>query len=473
MNIEHNTSAPHRPFDPQLTEKLRTWVHTHWENILADLTDLVAIPGIAFPGYDREPLDRSADAVADLLSRTGFDEIHRLHETHDDGTPGGPAIIVRRKPAPGHKTVLLYAHHDVQPAGAIALWDTDPWKAEEINGRLYGRGTADDKAGIMVHTAAFAALSELLGDDFGVGITIFIEGEEEAGSPTFRKFLETNKALLQADVIVVADASNWAVGTPALTTSLRGLVDGEIQVRVAKHAVHSGMFGGPMLDAATVLARVIAQLHDDEGNVAIPGLEQKYFSDIEYPADEYRQQSGAVDSLQLAGEDAIADALWNKPALNIIGTDITRLSEASNTMIPVASAKFSLRLGPGMDPEQAMQGVTNYIEGLSALGAEVTVKPGELGQPFHTDTTAPAASIMMQALHTAWGVDPVETGSGGSIPFTADLNAVFPDAEVLITGIEDPDTKAHSANESLELTDFAHAIVAEALLLAGLNNPTE
>jgi cysteinylglycine-S-conjugate dipeptidase len=457
------------PLDDATVARIAAAVDERMPETLSTLKDLVAIPGIAWDSFDREPLEHSARTVADLVRGLGVEDVEVLTEIRRDvhGTerPGGPAVVGRRPAAPGKPTVLLYAHHDVQPVGEEALWETEPFSAVEKQGRLYGRGAADDKAGIMVHLAALKAMLDA-GADSGVGVTFFIEGEEEAGSPTFRTFLEKHREKLAADVIVVADSANWKVGVPALTTSLRGLVDGTIGVRVLGHAVHSGMFGGPVLDAPTLLARLIATLHDDEGNVAIAGLEQRDHATIEYPEADFRADASVLGSVRLAGTGSLADRLWNKPALSIIGTDVTRLEVASNTLQPEARAKFSLRLGPGMDPAAAMAAVKAHVEEQDLFGAEVIFEPGERGLPFSTDTSAPAARTMLASLREAWGVDPVESGMGGSIPFTADLMEVFPAATILITGVEDPDTRAHSANESLHLGDFRHAVVAEALLLA-------
>ncbi|MDI3331057.1 MAG: dipeptidase [Micrococcus sp.] len=452
---------PEQP-DRDLISRLSDAVDALMPQAIATLEDLVAIPGIAWDSFDREPLERSARTVADLVRGLGLDDVEVLAE---DG--GGPAVVGRRPAAPGQPTVLLYAHHDVQPVGDRSLWHTEPFTAVERDGRLFGRGAADDKAGIMVHLTACRALLDA-GADTGIGVTFFIEGEEEAGSPTFRAFLDKHRDKLAADVIVVADSGNWKVGVPALTTSLRGLVDGVIGVRVLDHAVHSGMYGGPVLDAPTLLARLVATLHDEQGNVAVAGLDQRHHATIEYPEADYRADASVLESVRLAGSGPLADRLWNRPALSIIGTDVPRLEVASNTLQPEARAKFSLRLGPGMDPGQAMAAVRDHVMGQDLFGAEVIFEPGETGQPFATDTTAPAAQAMLASLRDAWGVEPVETGIGGSIPFTADLVEVFPEATLLITGVEDPDSRAHSANESLHLGDFRNAVLAEALLLVRL-----
>ena len=461
------TSTPESSSSLPDEAALRASVAAAFPRIKEDLINLVAIPGIAWDSFDLANLDRSAEAVAALLRGAGLQDVQILR-VEQDGKPGGPAVVARRPAQEGKPTVLLYAHHDVQPPGDPALWETEPFIATERNGRLYGRGAADDKAGIMVHVGALRALDEVLGDESGVGITLFIEGEEEAGSPTFRRFLETHRELLKADVIVVADSGNWKVGTPALTTSLRGLVDGAFEVRVLGHAVHSGMFGGPVLDAPTLLARLISTFHDEQGSLAIDGLAGFDDAAVDYPEQDFRADSSVLDSVRLAGTGSIASRLWTKPALSIIGIDVPSVALASNTIQPSARAKFSLRLAPGQDPEAAMDAVARHLEAHRPFGAEVVFTPGERGDAFATDTSAPAAQTALWALETAWGTTPVELGVGGSIPFIADLVEVFPAAQILITGVEDPDSRAHSANESLELGDFEKAILAEALLLARL-----
>lgn len=447
---------------------LRSSVDSAFPRTIDELKSLVAIPGIAWEAFDPAHLDRSAEAVASLVRSTGIEDV-RILRVDNNGTPGGPAVVARRPAAAGKPTILLYAHHDVQPPGAPELWESEPFVADERNGRLYGRGAADDKAGIMSHVAAFRAVSDVFGEDFGVGITLFIEGEEEAGSPTFRRFLEEHRELLHSDVIVVADSSNWKVGVPALTTSLRGLVDGTIGVRVLEHAVHSGMFGGPVLDAPTLLSRLIATLHDDDGSVAIEGLLAYDTAEVDYPEADYRADASVLDGVVLAGTGSLASRLWTKPALSIIGIDAPSVEMSSNTLLPSARAKFSLRLAPGQDPQEAMDAVERHIQAHAPFGAEVTFTPGESGNPFSTDTAQPAAQIALWALRTAWGTDAVEAGIGGSIPFIADLTEVYPDAQILVTGVEDPDSRAHSANESLHLGEFSRAVLAEALMLARLN----
>ena len=466
MNDSHPALSAVDPHSADFVAQVKHWVDQHFEQIVAVLKDLVTYESLAFEGYSRAPLDDSAKVVAELFRDVGLEQVQRLTEQGDDGTVSGPAVLGHRPAAEDKPTVLLYAHHDVQPVGDLQAWQTDPWRATERDGRLYGRGTADDKAGIVVHHAAIQALDQLLGTDHGLGLTVFIEGEEEVGSPFFTQFLDSHRQLLKADTIIVADSANWSVETPALTTSLRGLLDGEIVVTVADHPVHSGLFGGPIPDAITVLSRIIAQLHTAEGDVAIPGLQQTRWAQVEYDDTDYRLQVGAVDGLELIGTGNLADRLWNKAALNIIGVDAKTIQESSNSIVHTARAKFSMRLGSGMDPEEAFTSLRNYVHALKAWGAQVDVQLGEAGKPFVVKSETLGSKMMRQALTDAWGTEAIETGLGGSIPFVADLVAAFPEADILLTGVEDPDTRAHAPNESLDLSVLRHAIEAEILLLA-------
>lgn len=454
---------------PEAIAALRASVHEDFRQTVAELIELAKIPGIAWAAFDQSNLDRSAEAVAALIRSIGVDDVQILREAKSDGSPGGPAVVARKLAAPGKPTILLYAHHDVQPPGDPALWNSEPFNPVEKDGRLWGRGAADDKAGVLAHVAALRAASKVFGADFGVGVTLFIEGEEEAGSPTFRTFLEAHQELLRADVIVVADSGNWKVGVPALTTSLRGVIDGVVEVEVLEHSVHSGMFGGPILDAPTQLARLIATFHDANGTVAIEGLHIAADPAVDYDENDFRADASVLAGVELAGEGSIAARLWNRPALSITGFDAPAVAVSSNTINARAAAKVSLRLAPGDLPERAMQALAAHVAKHAPKTARVTFTAGEEGSAFATDTSAPAAQDMLWALQTSWGVPAVEAGMGGSIPFVADLTELYPSAQILITGVEDPDSRAHSANESLHLAEFEKAVLAEALLLARLN----
>ncbi len=424
-----------------------------------DLERLVRIESVSADPARHDEVRRSADATATLFRDEGFD-VDILT------APGGLPAVVARKPAPpGTPTVLLYAHHDVQPEGVHDDWQSEPFEPTERDGRLFGRGAADDKAGIAAHLAAVRAL----GDDLAVGVTVFVEGEEEIGSPTLDALLDEHRELLRSDVIVIADSTNWDIGTPALTVSLRGLADCVVEVRTLDHAVHSGMWGGVVPDALTALCRLLATLHDDEGNVAIAGLTSSSAAQLDYPEDRLRAEAGVRDGVQLVGSGSIVDRLWARPAVAVIGLDATSVADASNTLIPASRAKISLRLAPGDDAAMSLIALRDHLVVHAPWGAEVTVTDGDLGEPFAIAADGPAYDAVRAAFTEAWdGVRPVDIGVGGSIPFIAAFAEVYPDAAILVTGVEDPDTRAHGANEGLHLAEFARVCLAEALLLATL-----
>ena len=272
---------------------------------------------------------------------------------------------------------------------------------------------------------------------------------------------------LSADLIIVADSANWAVGTPALTTSLRGVVDLVVEVRALDHAVHSGLFGGPVLDALTQLSRLLATLHDERGEVAVEGLHRAADPSVEMDEADYRHDAGVVEGAELSGEGPLAARLWTRPALSVIGIDAPTVREASNTLVPVARAKVSLRIPPGEDPARAMDALAAHLEAHAPATAEVTIRRGEQGRPYSAPQASPAMDLARRSFARAWGNDAVDTGLGGSIPFIADLLEVFPQADVLVTGVEDPESRAHGIDESLHLGEFAKVCLAEALLLLG------
>ena len=438
-------------------ERIRAAVDRVLPEVMRDLEDLVRIPSVSADPGRFDQVRRSAAATAQLLTDAGFPDVQTL--TADGGQPA----VVARLPAPhGAPTVLLYAHHDVQPEGAAADWLSEPFTPTRRGERLHGRGAADDKAGIAAHLAAVRAFE----GQPPVGVTVFVEGEEEVGSPTLAAFLAEYAELLAADVIVIADSGNWAVGKPALTTSLRGLADAVVEVRTLQHAVHSGMFGGPVPDALTCLCRLLASLHDDAGNVAVAGLRSGTVSDLDYPLDRFRAESGLVDGVELIGTGSVVERLWSRPALSVLAIDAPRVDDASNTLVPVASAKLSLRVPPGNDATAALTALTAHLEAHAPWGARVSVTPGHTGQPFAVNASGPAYDAARSAFRDAWdGEEPVDIGVGGSIPFIAAFAEAFPDAAILVTGVEDPDTRAHGANEGLHLADFERVCLAEALLL--------
>ena len=429
-------------------------------SVRRDLEDLVRIESVWADPARRPEVQRSADAVAKLLSEAGFSDVQIVSEG------GAPAVIARHPAPPGSPTVLLYAHHDVQPEGDHGQWQSPPFEPTERDGRLYGRGSADDKAGIATHLAAFRAH----GGAPPVGVTVFVEGEEESGSPSLARLLAAHRDVLASDVIVIADSDNWSTDVPSLTVSLRGLADCIVEVATLDHGLHSGLWGGVAPDALSALVRLLASLHDDDGNVAIAGVYEGKAGDVDYSAERVREEAGLLDGVSEIGSGSVPQRLWAKPAITVIGIDTTSIEKSSNTLIPRARAKVSMRVAPGGDPREHLAALTRHLEQHAPWGAQVTVTPGDMGQPYAIDASGPVYDAARAAFRQAWGNEPVDTGVGGSIPFIAEFAAAFPSAKILVTGVEDPQTQAHSINESLHLGVLERAATAEALLLRNLGS---
>ncbi len=424
--------------------------------VLADLEALVAIESVGADPARSDEVRRSAEAVAALITDLGCPDVRVV------SSAGGAPAVIARFPAPaGQPTVCLYAHHDVQPVGDPADWETPPFAATEVGGRLFGRGTADDKGGFAVHLAALRAFDGRP----PVGVTLFIEGEEEIGSPTLATLLAEHHEALAADVYVIADSTNWAVGQPAFTTSLRGLADCVVELRTLDHAVHSGAFGGVVPDALTSLCRLLATLHDAEGNVAVKGLAAAPGQLLDYPEDRLREDSGLLPGVEYIGTGSFVERLWSKPALSVIALDATPVDRASNTLIPCARAKISLRLAPGDDAEAASAKLIEHLRDHVPWGAQLEIRAGDTGEPAVIDFSGPYADAARAAFAQAWPREPVFIGQGGSIPMVADFAAAYPEATILVTAVSDPDSRPHGANESLHLGDFAAACRAEAAML--------
>lgn len=375
-----------------------------------------------------------------------------------------PAIYGEMSGPPGAPTVLLYAHHDVQPPGPDAQWDTTPFEPFERNGRLFGRGSADDKAGIVLHLASIRALR----NDLPVTIKVFIEGEEEIGSAHLVDFLNEYTELLSSDAIVIGDAGNWRIGTPTLTTSLRGLVDCKVTIRTLRYAVHSGSFGGTYPDANTALARVLASLHHDDGSVAVEGLVEYESAPLDLTEAELIEQMLPVDGLRLIGDGSLTSRLWTKPSISVLAIDSVPISEAINQLVPEASAKVSLRIAPGQDPAHAMDALVSHLEAAVPWGAEIDVEHGAMGAAIDLKTEGDAYDAYRQGMRAGYAAEPVETGMGGSIPFVAAFSERYPDAAVLLIDVADPTSRYHGPNESVELADISSATIAQAIALIHL-----
>ncbi len=455
--------------DQSLVAQVRDVVDGDFARRIGDLGRLVKIEGIAWDAFDAANLESSAEAVAELLRETGIFEFVEIRRAELDSIPGSPAVVARRAAKNGKPTFLLYAHHDVQPPGNLDDWETPPFEPTLKNGRIFARGAADDKAGIVAHLTALETIRKVLGDDFDLGISVFIEGEEEAGSRTFRTFLDENRDVLAADAIVVADSGNWTADIPALTTTLRGLVSQVIEVSTIDHALHSGMYGGVVPDAMTAMIRLLATLHTPDGSVAVEGLVNGTASPLPYSEAELRRDAGAEEPLELIGSGSILDRLWAKPSITVIGIDGQSVALSSNTLLPKVKAKISLRIAPGDEPDKALQALRAHLEKHVPFGAKLDYLEIETGKPFKADASGWAQTLAETALQAAFENETALIGIGGSIPFIADLMEVFPNAQILVTGVEDADSRAHSPNESVEVASLKKAMVAEALMLIKAN----
>ncbi len=425
----------------------------------AELEDLVGIPSVSATGFDPGEVRRSAAATSSLLEAAGCTGVRLLE------VDGAHPAVFGEVPAPdGAPTVLLYAHHDVQPPGPADQWTTEPFRPTERAGRLFGRGTSDDKCGVVIHTAAVRAFARRP----PVGVKVFVEGEEETGSEHLTDFLDRYGELLAADAVVVADSTNWKTGQPALTTSLRGLVDCVVEVRTLEHGVHSGEYGGAFPDALTSLSRLLATLHDARGEVAIPGRVAGDAGPLDLTEEELRAEAGALEGVELIGSGSLTGRRWRKPAVSVLAIDAPPVAQAINQLVPAARAMVSMRLAPGDDPVRAMDALVAHLEGNAPWGARVQVTRGSAGEPYELDASGAAYDAFRAGMEAAWGAAPLEIGVGGSIPMVAALAAAYPEASILLTGAADQLSRAHGPDESVDLGEFRRSALAEAIALREL-----
>jgi cysteinylglycine-S-conjugate dipeptidase len=430
--------------------------------VIRDLSDLIAIPSVAFPGYPPEPVHRMAAATAGLLKRYGLVNVQLL------GIPGGyPAVSGDIPAPPGAPVVLFYAHYDVQPARKEDGWENDPWTAVIREGRLYGRGAADNKSGIVTIAATIRALA----GNYPIGIKVIIEGEEETASH-LEAFVKAHPDLFRCDIFIITDMGKMVAGEPVLSTTLRGEVSCTVIVRSLAHAVHSGIFGGPAPDALVALIKILATLHDEKGDVAIPGLFSQTWSGYEYPEDLYRRLSALPDSVDTIGSGTISSRLWSKPSVTVIGIDAPAVRDAANILIPEARARISMRVAPGADPKRELRLLTDHLR--AAAPWHVQLEIGELHRS--AGFTSPAggrgfetARNVMEAVYNR----PVkEIGGGGSIPLMNVLKHAVPEAEFILWGCEDNErSRIHGPDESVAIDELERMIVSQALLLQELGKP--
>lgn len=447
------------------TSELRQRVADGMPDTIAALERLVRIPSVGMPGHDPAHVRASAEATAQVLSAAGLQDV-RLIELGDG--VGHPAVFGQLPGPSGSPTALLYAHHDVQPEGPADQWETPPFEPVIRDGRMYGRGAADDKSGIAIHAAALRALGAADGAAMPATVKVLIEGEEECSTEHLPELVQGHADLLRSDVAIVADGGNYRNGLPTLCTSMRGVTDCLVEVSVMPQAQHSGAYGGPIPDALTALSRIIATLHDDEGNVAIEGLHRFAWGGREVTEEELREESRVLDQVQLTGSGTLADRLLSGPAVAVLGIDAPSVVDSSNQIVPDARARISLRIAPGEDAQKANRLLAEHLQAAAPWGVRVTVEPGEAGLGYLVDADTPAFAAALDALREAYDVDPIQTGSGGSIPLVPMLAETFPGIAALIWGAMDERTNIHSLNESVDLAEVERMSVAEALFLQKL-----
>jgi cysteinylglycine-S-conjugate dipeptidase len=439
------------------------------------LERLVRIPSISAQPERAADVRDSAEATAEVLRDAGLEDV-RLLELEGAHPYVTGSWLHAGEDAP---TVLLYAHHDVQPVGTAHRWTSPPFEPTERDGRLYGRGAADDKAGIMAHVAAIRAWLTTRGG-LPVNVKVIIEGEEEIGSPNLSRFLEEYAPELASDVIVLTDLVNWKIGWPGLTYALRGMADVTVTVRALQQPVHSGMWGGAVPDALTGTMQLIAGLHDERGVIAVPGFvddvralpddERARLEGLAADPDELRGEVRMLDGVEFIGDPdrTLLERMWMQPTITPTGMDVPAVSEASNTLLSEVRTKLSCRLAPGQDPDRVIAALREHLLGSAPWGLTVEVELGERNAAWVMEPGGAAWDAAVAAMTAGYGRAPAALGCGGSIPFVEPFSDAFGGAPCLLVGVEDPGSNAHGEDESLHLDDFARACLTEMVLLAEL-----
>ena len=457
--------APSSPISRAVAHARADFSHT-----VNQLKDLVRIPSCSFNGFDPAHVEASALATADWLRAAGYPEVRvsRL--------PGVlPYVIAKdHRAGPLKPTVLLYAHHDVQPPLRDAVWTTPPHEPVERDGRLYGRGAADDKAGIALHCAAAAAWNRTAGQP-PVNLTVVIEGEEEIGSPHFSDFLAAHADELQADCVVIADLANVDTGLPSLTTSLRGNVSLEIELRALKSPLHSGMWGGPVPDVTMALCRLLATCTHADGSLAIAGMldsvraasaeDKAGFARIPFTTERFAEQAGLLHPSLIGDAVDVHTKLWRLPALAVNAIQAGERGKTGNVLMNAAWARIGIRIVPDMDGATVLRLLTDHLQQHCPAWATLKISDARAGEPWSTATDHPAFAAARAALEIGYGVAPVAIGCGASIPFVGEITARLGGIPALLIGVEDPACAAHAENESVHLADLESAIAAETALL--------
>lgn len=426
-----------------------------------ELTELVAFKSVAdFGQFPRSESEAAANWVADALRAEGFEDVALLD------TPDGTQSVYGHLPGPeGAKTVLLYAHYDVQPPLDEAGWDSPPFELTERNGRWYGRGAADCKGGVVMHLLALRALKANGG--VPVGVKVIAEGSEEQGTGGLERYAEQHPELLAADTIVIGDSGNFRVGLPTVTTTLRGMTMLRVQVDTLEGNLHSGQFGGAAPDALAALIRLLDSLRAEDGSTTVDGLAgDSAWDGLQYDEEQFRRDGKVLDGVRLIGSGTVADRIWARPAVTVLGIDCPPVVGATPSVQASARALVSLRVPPGVDAAEATKLLRAHLETHTPWGARLTVEHVGQGQAFSADTSSPAYAAMADAMAEAYpGEEMQYAGQGGSIPLCNTLASLYPDAEILLIGLSEPEAQIHALNESVSPEELERLAVAEALFL--------
>lgn len=424
----------------------------------SDLTELVAFDSVHDDPLRIESCANSARWVAAQFTELGF--VCETILTSD----GSYAVVGHRSGPPGSKTVALYSHHDVQPPGDESLWSTTPFELSERDGRWYGRGAADCKGNIVAHLTALRAL----GDDAACNVRLIIEGSEEAGGEGLDDLVRERPDLFDADLILIADTGNVAVGVPTLTTSLRGVVNVRVEVSALDAAVHSGQFGGAAPDAMAALIALLGTLRNEHGDTTVDGLPgDQRWAGAAYPAEVFRRDAGVLPGVEVLGSGEPADMVWARPAVTVIGVDAPRIDECAAAIIPSAAALLNLRIPPGIDPQAAYEALEAHLHRHVPWRCELRVSREAIGAPFAARTDGPGYAALTAAMTQAYeGAEVVHSGQGGSIPLCTVLAETVPRAEIALLGVEEPQCRIHAPNESVDPEEIRRTALTEALLLA-------
>ncbi|WP_188743643.1 dipeptidase [Agromyces bauzanensis] len=440
---------------------LRSRVGDLMSSARQELAELVAIRSVADPRqFPPEECEKAALWVRDRFAELGFADA-RL-----EPTPDGSRAVVGLRPAsdPDAATVLLYAHYDVQPPLDESAWRTPPFELTDVDGRWYGRGAADCKGNILMHLLALRAL----GDDVPVHLKLVIEGSEEQGTGGLEAFVAANPDLLRADAILVCDTGNAEVGQPAATVTLRGMVNVVVTVRALASEVHSGMFGGPAPDALAALIAILASMRDAAGNTTITGLDaSRRWDGAPYPPEQFRSDAGLLEGVALLGDGSVSDMLWARPAVTVLGIDCPPVVGSTAAIVPHAAARLNLRIPPGTAPDEAHAALDAHLRAAAPWGVHVDVELEAEGSPFEAQVDGPAYRAMAAAMQEAYGTPMTKLGQGGSIPLCNVFTDTYPDAEIILMGVEEPLALIHAPNESVDPTEIERLALSEALFLQG------